>query len=124
MALPGVASEPNVVAASRRPGASVNRAAGAPAQRADSFASALDTVDNTGGAAVASAATGEPATPPAATAPSDPTVTTGKGQPAATTPSDVKTATASAPVGDGLTAALNAIAIPARVSVSTDRKVT
>jgi flagellar hook-length control protein FliK len=123
MSLPSVASEPNVVAAPRRPGAPANRADGAPAQPADSFASALD---NNGGDAPAP--TDQPAQQPAATAqpaatpPSDPTNPAAKIQPAPASPSDVVAATVNVAVTDGAATVLDALALLAGIQVSTDGK--
>lgn len=123
MSLPSVASEPNVVAAARRPGAPANRADGAPAQPADSFASALD---NNGGDAPAP--TDQPAQQPAATAqpaatpPSDPTNPAAKIQPAPASPNDVVAATVNVAVTDGAATVLDALALLAGIPVSTDGK--
>lgn len=128
MSLPSVASEPNAVVAARRPGAAANgaaasRADGAPAQPADSFASALDNVDHNGVDTPAPAPTGEPGTQPVATAQPDQTSPTGKGQTAPPSPGGVNITMGTTAVVDGATAALEAIVLAAGVQLSTDGKV-
>ena len=123
MSLPSIASEPNVVVASRRPGTSAHRADDAPAQPADSFASALDDSDNNNNGGEAPAPASEPATQPGATAPSGQASPAAKGLPAPASSNDATVAATNAAAVGGATVALDAIAFAAGIHVSTDGKV-
>ena len=123
MSLPSIASEPNVVVASRRPGTSAHRADDAPAQPADSFASALDDSDNNNNGGEAPAPASEPATQGGATAPSGQASPGAKGLPAPASSNDATVAATNAAAVGGATVALDAIAFAAGIHVSTDGKV-